>query len=78
MTPPTRLYMIHYHQETFLTGSEQPEETNHLLSQDSVDQPLRDPLMEQHISLGSSGLIDYKHNDTQVSSGLGEVGLGSD
>uniref|UniRef100_A0A0P4WI08 Methyltransferase FkbM domain-containing protein n=1 Tax=Scylla olivacea TaxID=85551 RepID=A0A0P4WI08_SCYOL len=24
--------------------------------------------MEQHISLGSSGLMEYKHNDTQVGS----------
>ncbi|KAK8378453.1 hypothetical protein O3P69_011159 [Scylla paramamosain] len=54
--------------ETFLTGSAQPKDTNHLVNQNSADQPSRDPLMEQHISLGSSGLMEYKHNDTQVGS----------
>ncbi|XP_050692819.1 uncharacterized protein LOC126983774 [Eriocheir sinensis] len=47
-------------------GAAAPEGTNHMVMQETQQAGERDPLMEQHISLGSSGLLALRDNHTQV------------
>lgn len=55
-------------------GSSAPEGTNHVVQHGNGKEGTRDPLMEQHISQGSSGLLEYKDNDTQVSKATARKG----
>ncbi|XP_071537274.1 protein Star-like isoform X2 [Panulirus ornatus] len=51
-------------QEKFMMGSASPVGSNHLYNgQGEVN-----PLLEKHISLGSSGLVEFKDNNTQEGS----------
>ncbi|XP_042232837.1 uncharacterized protein LOC121873353 [Homarus americanus] len=51
-------------QESFVMGSGSPVRVNHLYSSDG-EEPA-DPLLERHISLGSSSLLQFKDNNTQA------------